>query len=95
MHLIGLRLNGPRQREHFLAERRAPPPHPGGYHLWITDEEDLADAYLRAREVVQTGHGRFDAVFIAGDEREEEHNLSKARRLLGWQPRAQRHLPQA
>ena len=30
--------------------------------------------------------GGFDAMFIAGDENEEEHNLSKARRLLGWQP---------
>jgi nucleoside-diphosphate-sugar epimerase len=29
-----------------------------------------------------------EAVFIAGDECEQEHNLSKARRLLGWQPRS-------
>ncbi len=33
-----------------------------------------------------------DAIFIAGDEREQEHNLSKARRVLDWQPRAQRLL---
>jgi nucleoside-diphosphate-sugar epimerase len=95
MNLIGLRLNGPREREHFLKERRDPPPHPGGYRLWITDEEDLAVAYLQALAAVQLGHGRFDAVFIAGDEHETEHNLSKARRVLGWAPRAQRHLPQA
>jgi galactonate dehydratase len=35
---------------------------------------------------------RFEAVFIAGDESEEEHNLSKARRLLGWTPRSHRYL---
>jgi len=37
---------------------------------------------------VQDGHGRFDAFFIAGDEAEKEHNLSKAKRLLGWAPRS-------
>ena len=37
---------------------------------------------------VQVGHGRFDAVFIAGDEHEKDHNLSKAKRLLGWEPRS-------
>jgi nucleoside-diphosphate-sugar epimerase len=92
MNLIALRLNGPRERQNFLKERRDPPPHPGGYRLWITDEEDLAEAYLRSLEAVQIGHGSFDAVFIAGDEHEEEHNLAKAHRLLGWQPRAQRYL---
>jgi len=49
-------------------------------------------AYLAALEAVQVGHGRFEAVFIAGDEHEREHNLSKATRLLGWQPTSQRHL---
>jgi hypothetical protein len=33
-------------------------------------------------------------VFIAGDETEEEHNLTKARRLLGWEPKAHRLLTQ-
>ena len=55
---------------------------------YFTDEEDLANAYLAALEAVETGHGRFEAVFIAGDEDEEETNLSKARRLLGWMPRS-------
>jgi hypothetical protein len=63
-----------------------------GYRLYLTDEEDLAEAYERSLAAVQVGHGRFDAVYIAGDEREEEHNLSKAKRLLGWEPRAQRLL---
>jgi nucleoside-diphosphate-sugar epimerase len=94
MNLIALRITGPRTREQWLAERRQPR-EPGARHLYWTDEEDLATAYLAALEAVQIGHGRFDAVFIAGDEREEEHNLSKARRLLGWQPRAQRLLTEA
>lgn len=91
MNIIALRITGPRTREQWLAERQQPR-EPGARHLYWTDEEDLATAYLAALEAVQIGHGRFDAVFIAGDEHEEEHNLSKARRLLGWQPRAQRLL---
>ena len=58
----------------------------------MTDEEDLANAYLGALDAVQIGHGRFDAVFIAGDETQKEHNLSKAKRLLGWEPRSQKLL---
>lgn len=88
MRLIALRITGPRTRQDYLAERRVPI-HPG---LYVTDEEDLARAYLAALDRVQEGHGRFDAVFIAGDEREETHNLSKARELLGWSPRSQRFL---
>jgi nucleoside-diphosphate-sugar epimerase len=96
MNLIALRITGPRTREQWLEERRNPRIYPdgtpAGNKIYVTDEEDLADAYLRALEAVRTGHGRFDAVFIAGDEHETEHNLSKARRLLGWQPHAQRLL---
>lgn len=89
MNLIALRITGPRTREQFVEQRRNPPVYPGGHHLYVTDEEDLANAYLAALDAIQIGHGRFDAVFIAGDEAEKEHNLSKARRLLGWQPRSQ------
>ncbi|MGH2367160.1 MAG: NAD-dependent epimerase/dehydratase family protein [Chloroflexota bacterium] len=99
MNLIALRITGPREREAYLQERtqtRAdrvyPDGTPGGSKIYVVDEEDLADAYLRALEAVQTGHGRFDAIFIAGDEAEQDHNLSKAQRVLGWQPRAQRLL---
>lgn len=92
MNLIALRITGPRTREQFLDQRRNPPVYPNDHPLYITDEEDLARAYLAALEAVQIGHGRFDAVFIAGDEAEKEHNLSKARRLLGWEPASQRHL---
>jgi nucleoside-diphosphate-sugar epimerase len=92
MNLIGLRITGPRTRAQFLEQRRNPPVYPGNHRLFITDEEDLASAYRGALAAVQVGHGRFDAIFIAGDEAEEEHNLSKARRILGWQPRSQRYL---
>lgn len=88
MRLIALRITGPRTREAYLAERRTPI-HEG---LYVTDEEDLARAYLAAIEAVQVGRARFDAVWIAGDEREETHNLTKARQLLSWEPRSQRHL---
>ncbi|HTT90817.1 MAG TPA: NAD(P)-dependent oxidoreductase [Acidimicrobiales bacterium] len=99
MNIIGLRITGPRPRERFLDERRQ---RPAGFEqskgpdgagpVFATDEEDLAAAYISALEAVQVGHGRYDAVFIAGDEDESNHNLSKARRLLGWEPRSQRYL---
>src|SRR5215471_11359062 len=87
MNLIALRITGPRTREQWLSERRNPPAYPNNHRLYITDEEDLANAYLAALEAIQIGHGRFESAFIAGDEREEEHNLSKAKSLLGWEPR--------
>ena len=88
MNLLALRITGPRPRARYLQERRDPPPTADGSRIFVTDEADLARAYLAAIEVVQIGHGRFDAVFIAGDEAEREHNLSKARRLLGWAPQS-------
>ena len=92
MNILALRITAPRSREQWLAERREPPVHADGSYLYVTDEEDLAQAYLSALRVIEEGHGRFEAIFIAGDEHEQEHNLSKARRILGWQPRAQRLL---
>ena len=75
-------------REQYLDERANPRTPATGKPLFVTDEEDLATAYLAALEAIQTGHGRFDAFFIAGDEREQDHNLSKAKRVLGWEPRS-------
>ncbi|MBM3959374.1 MAG: NAD(P)-dependent oxidoreductase [SAR202 cluster bacterium] len=86
MNIVALRITGPRTRQQWIEERSSPPERPTG-KLFVTDEEDLAAAYLGALEAVKTGHGRFDAVFIAGDEDQTEHNLSKAKRLLGWEPR--------
>lgn len=88
MRLIALRITGPRARTDYLSERRQPI-HPS---LYVTDEEDLANAYLAALEAVNVGRSRFDAVFIAGDEHEHAHNLTKARQLLGWMPTSQRYL---
>jgi nucleoside-diphosphate-sugar epimerase len=82
MRLIALRITGPRTREAFLAERRTPI-HPG---LYVMDEEDLANALLAALRVVMIGRARFDAVLIAADEHERDHNLTKAKTLLGWEP---------
>lgn len=91
MNIVALRITGPRTREQYLRERRDPVIPSQGKPLLVTDEEDLATAYLAALEAVQVGHGRFDAFFIAGDETEREHNLSKAKRVLGWQPRSHRY----
>lgn len=88
MRIIALRITAPRTREAYLAERREPL----YAATYVTDEEDLASAMLAALEVVRSGGSRFDAVFIAGDELEETHNLTKARDLLGWMPRSQRYL---
>ncbi len=88
MRIIALRITGPRTREAFLAERRVPI-HPG---LYVMDEEDLADAILSSLEVVQIGRGRFDAILISGDEGEVDHNMTKARMILGYAPKGQRLL---
>lgn len=92
MNLIALRITGPRTRAQYLDQRHNPPSYPNNHPLYLTDEEDLARAYLAALDAVQIGHGRFESVFIAGDEEEKEHNLSKAKRLLGWEPKSQRYL---
>lgn len=89
MSIVGLRITSPRTREQYLRERRDPPELPDGAHAYVTDEEDLARAYLKALEVTAAGKARYDAVFIAGDEHEVEHNLAKARRVLGWMPESQ------
>ena len=85
MNLIALRITGPRTREQWLDERATP--RPSADKIYVTDEADLARAYLAALDAVQVGHGRFDAIFIAGDEQEQTYNLSKAKHLLGWEPR--------
>ena len=79
---------GPRTREAYLAERRVP------IHkdLYVLDEEDLANAILSALEVVKVGRNRFDAILISGDEHEVDHNMTKAKVMLGWAPQSQRYL---
>jgi len=92
MSLAALRISGPRNRELFVAQYHDPPRRPWGQQLYLTDEEDLADAYLAALDFVHKSHGRFDAFFIAGDAAHEEMNMSKARALLGWEPRVPKRL---
>lgn len=91
MNLVALRITGPRSRDAYLGERRARPADYDGA-MYVTDEEDLARAYLAALDVVSVGHSRFDAFFIAGDEEGKVHNLSKAKRVLGWEPQSQERL---
>jgi nucleoside-diphosphate-sugar epimerase len=90
MNITALRITGPRARAAYIEERAQPVTGrpDGSKPLWVTDEADLARAYLAALENVQVGHGRFDPVFIAGDENEQEHNLTKAKTLLGWVPQS-------
>ena len=88
MSLVALRISGPRNREQFLAQYKDPPRRPWGAPLYLTDEEDLAEAYLAALDYAHMAHGRFDAFFIAGDAAHEEMNMSKAKALLGWEPRS-------
>jgi nucleoside-diphosphate-sugar epimerase len=91
MNLFALRITMPRSREEYLADRRARPKDFNG-PKFVTDEEDLARIYLAALREVQIGHGRFDAFFVAGDETEMHHNLSKARRQLGWVPESHKYI---
>ena len=88
MNIVALRITGPRTREEYLAERKERPKNFTG-PLFVTDEEDLAKAYLAALKHVSIGHGNFEAMFISGDELEIDHNMSRARRLLGWAPQSQ------
>jgi nucleoside-diphosphate-sugar epimerase len=88
MNIVALRITAPREHESWVQEVEEPPVGSGGYRLYPTDEHDIAQAYLSAIDAVMVGHGRFDAVFIVDDPSEELHNLSKAKRLLGWEPRS-------
>jgi len=92
MNLISLRISGPRKRAEFIRQRRDPKIADDGSFVHPLDEEDLAKAYLAAAEAIGVGHGRFDSVFITGDDGERHHNMSKARRLLSWSPQSQLRL---
>ena len=98
MNIISLRITGPRPRDRWLIERedsnhKYAAKSPAGGLFWLTDEEDLANAYLGGLEAVKIGHGRFDSVFIAADPDHEEHNLTKAKRILNWEPQTHKKHP--
>ena len=89
MNLAVFLITGPSTRAQFIERIKHPP---SGVKLYYTDEEDLANAYLAALDFVQIGHGRCEAFFISGDGDHEEMNMSKAKALLGWEPRTKRQL---
>jgi len=93
MNIIGLRISGPRNRADYLAQRRDPKRAGDGSYVFPLDEEDMANAYLGAVDAVTApAPGRYESVFIVGDETGAEHDLSKAARLIGWQPQSHRLL---
>jgi hypothetical protein len=93
MNIIGLRISGPRNRADYLAQRRDPKRAGDGSYVFPLDEEDMANAYLGAVDAVTaSAPGRFEALFIVGDETGAEHDLSKADRLIGWRPQSHRLL---
>ncbi|MBL8593317.1 MAG: NAD(P)-dependent oxidoreductase [Devosia sp.] len=93
MNIIGLRISGPRKRADYLAQRRNPQRAGDGSYVYPLDEEDMANAYLGAVEAITpASEGGFEALFIVGDETGEEHDLSKAARLIGWRPQSHRLL---
>jgi nucleoside-diphosphate-sugar epimerase len=93
MDIIGLRISGPRRRADYLAQRRDPKRAGDGSYVFPLDEEDMANAYLGAIDTLAVpAPGRFESLFIVGDETGEEHDLSKAARLIGWRPQSHRLL---
>lgn len=93
MNMIGLRISGPRKRADYLAQRRNPQRAGDGSYVYPLDEEDMANAYLGALAAIEApSPGRFESLFIVGDEKGEEHDLSKSERLIGWKPQSHRYL---
>ena len=96
MTIIALRITGPRNKEDWAIQVKRSindngeylgVPSEDGPNLWVTHESDLADAYLKSIDYVFKGSKRFDSIFIAGDPEQKEHNLSKAKYLLNWEPK--------
>lgn len=73
-----LRLCHPMSRENWLAQAHAGKPDIS------TDAEDVARAMLAAFEY----RNGFQAFMISGDYENKIMNMGKAKRLLGWEPRA-------
>jgi nucleoside-diphosphate-sugar epimerase len=94
MDILGLRISGPRTRADFLAQRSAPKRAGDGSFVHPLDEEDMANAYLGAVNALGD-QPRYESIYIVGDEKGVEHDLSKAQRLIGWQPRAHLLLDEA
>ena len=78
MHVNALRLCFPISEEEWLANTRLSTP------TIATTATDVARAVLAALEY----QGGFQAFMISGDYEQKIMNMSKARRLLGWEPLA-------
>tara|TARA_B100000131_G_scaffold293713_1_gene309263 strand:+ start:1164 stop:1967 length:804 start_codon:yes stop_codon:yes gene_type:complete len=96
MNILALRITGPRKANDWENQVKGSITDNGEYfgvpaddgpNLWVTHESDLADAYLKSIDYVFKGNKRFDSIFIAGDPEQKEHNLSKAKYLLNWEPK--------
>jgi nucleoside-diphosphate-sugar epimerase len=83
MSANALRLCLPRSTETWLAQTRL------GTPTIATAETDVAHALLAALDY--RGHG-FNAFMISGDYDQKLMNMSKARRMLGWEPLARPHI---
>ncbi len=80
LSVFALQLVLPRTAEQWAAG----PTHPRHNPNFMTGPEDLRDAWLRAIE--HPTHTGYDAIFVCSDVEGKYLNLSKARRILGWEP---------
>ncbi|GAC1385340.1 MAG: hypothetical protein NVSMB42_04590 [Herpetosiphon sp.] len=78
MSINALRLCHPTPRDQWLATTRH------GTPTIRTVDEDVAAAFLGALQF----HGGFQAFMISVDYEQRIMNMSKAKRMLGWEPRA-------
>ncbi|MES2464791.1 MAG: NAD(P)-dependent oxidoreductase [Armatimonadota bacterium] len=78
MSINALRLCFPQSREKWLSEARA------DFPTMATDAEDVARALLASLEF----RAGFQAFTISGDYEQKLMRMEKAKRLLGWEPRA-------
>ncbi len=78
MNISALRLCLPTAREKWLSETKA------GTPTIATVDEDVAKAMLSALEL----KAGFQSFMISGDYEQKIMNMAKAKRLLGWEPKA-------
>jgi nucleoside-diphosphate-sugar epimerase len=77
LNCIALRLNGPVEQARWLQAYRQYPDYSA------TSGPDVARAFLSALDCTHPG---FNAFFISGDFEGRRVNMSKAKKLLGWEP---------
>ena len=92
MNLIALRITGPRTREQFLDERRNRRVPEVGSHCLSPTRRIWRRRTSRRWRRSRPGTAASTPSSSLATRREQEHNLSKAKRVLGWEPRSQRLL---